>query len=297
MDRYEEALKTATQWIKDGCTDKEKICLESVFPELRESDDERMLKRIINILGSNTDAHEEGWVVYVDEIAWLEKQKEDKNELVYRMNGLMQEYVRAGKDDEEKDHRYECYRLFWDALEDSEFFKKEQKPAEWSEEDEKTINMAIETLEHEDYLILADRLKSLRPQPKQEWSEKDEKMLKTLVDFYESFEEDESFHETTYGEIANWLKSLRPQPGMSKEDFIKFGNLEYERGKRDGYREGFDEGYKKANEAMSFHYDMFHNSTPCYAPGGVCTNPQMDCMNCPRQSACHPATTNISGKK
>ena len=42
---YKAVLKTATQWIKDGCTDKEKICLECVFPELRESEseDERRL--------------------------------------------------------------------------------------------------------------------------------------------------------------------------------------------------------------------------------------------------------------
>ncbi len=49
--------------------------------------------------------------------------------------------------------------------------------AKWSEEDEKTINMAIETLEHENYLVLAEKLKSLRPQPKQEWSKKRKKEL------------------------------------------------------------------------------------------------------------------------
>lgn len=35
---YKAVLQTATQWINDGCTDKEKICLECVFPELRESE-------------------------------------------------------------------------------------------------------------------------------------------------------------------------------------------------------------------------------------------------------------------
>lgn len=24
------------------------------------------------------------------------------------------------------------------------------------------------------------------------------------------------------------------------------------------------------------------NGTPCYAPDGICTNPQMDCINCPK---------------
>ena len=39
---YKAVLKTATQWIEDGCSDKEKICLESIFPELRESEDENL---------------------------------------------------------------------------------------------------------------------------------------------------------------------------------------------------------------------------------------------------------------
>ena len=25
------------------------------------------------------------------------------------------------------------------------------------------------------------------------------------------------------------------------------------------------------------------NGTPCYAPDGICTNPQMDCINCPKR--------------
>lgn len=60
----------------------------------------------------------------------------EKVELVYRMNGLMQEYIKAGKDKEEKEHRFKCYKLFWDALEDTEFFKKEeQETAEWNDTD------------------------------------------------------------------------------------------------------------------------------------------------------------------
>ncbi len=56
------------------------------------------------------------------------KQKEQKDELVYRLNELMQDYIKEGKDDEEKEHRLKCYKLFWDALEDTNFFeKKEQK--------------------------------------------------------------------------------------------------------------------------------------------------------------------------
>ena len=62
---------------------------------------------------------------------WMKKkmEKEQTEELSTRLNGLMQEYVKSGKDEEEQEHRLKCYHLFWDALGDSEFFKqKEQKP-------------------------------------------------------------------------------------------------------------------------------------------------------------------------
>lgn len=62
-------------------------------------------------------------------ISYIEKQKEPTEELSTRLNGLMQEYVKSGKDEEEQEHRLKCYQLFWDAIGDSEFFKqKEQKP-------------------------------------------------------------------------------------------------------------------------------------------------------------------------
>ena len=76
---YKAVLKTATQWIKDGCTDKEKICLECVFPELRESEDERIRKWLIDYFGS---IKKTVWIhrdITCEQILeWLEKQKEQK---------------------------------------------------------------------------------------------------------------------------------------------------------------------------------------------------------------------------
>lgn len=72
----------------------------------------------------------------------------DEENLAYRLNWVMQDYYKAGKDDEEKEHRFKCYQLFWDALEDANFFEqKEQQPAEWSEEDEKKRNAIIGILD------------------------------------------------------------------------------------------------------------------------------------------------------
>ena len=89
---------------------------------------------------SNPDKkYYQGWDDALGKIAGIlqdvysgEKQKEQpKEELVYRLNGLMQDYIKEGKDEEEREHRFKCYKLFWDALEEAEFFEqKKQKPAE-----------------------------------------------------------------------------------------------------------------------------------------------------------------------
>ena len=76
---YKAVLQTATKWIEDGCTDKEKICLESVFPELRESEDERIRKEIIECIETLIKAPGANPRLCVW-LAYLEKQKEPKQE-------------------------------------------------------------------------------------------------------------------------------------------------------------------------------------------------------------------------
>ena len=101
---YKAVLKTATQWIKDGCSDKEKICLESIFPELRESEDERIRKELIYWL-KGFIGEKEGCGYTEDEIreriAYLEKQKEQKpvqseeeKEYVRTLKGLVSDFIR-----------------------------------------------------------------------------------------------------------------------------------------------------------------------------------------------------------
>lgn len=64
------------------------------------------------------------------------KYSEEEN-LAYRLNWVIQDYYKAGEDDEEREHRFKCYKLFWDALEDANFFKfepKKQKPVDTMDE-------------------------------------------------------------------------------------------------------------------------------------------------------------------
>ena len=81
MDTYEKKYKEALEKAKRFCTlPTDKATMEEIFPELRESEDERMLNTIIrgfenwkgngNMLFNNTDVD--------DILAYLEKQKDQK---------------------------------------------------------------------------------------------------------------------------------------------------------------------------------------------------------------------------
>lgn len=118
--RYEEALERARAGVP----------IDEVFPELKESEDERIRKNCIHFLGLQKAHHAD--TSEIDEcISYLEKQKE-------------------------------------------------QKPAEWSEEDEKMLETFLHKLEVCDLLTNKEvawakhRLKSIRPQPR--WKPSEEQM-------------------------------------------------------------------------------------------------------------------------
>ena len=67
--RYDEALDRAKKLYEQGTITE---CLGHVFPELKESEDERVRKEIISAI-------KEDWPGHTDWIAWLEKQDEQKS--------------------------------------------------------------------------------------------------------------------------------------------------------------------------------------------------------------------------
>lgn len=110
-------------------------------------------------------------------------------------------------------------------LKECGWYVTDEKPTEWSQDDEQYLLIcknALRKYQHSDQWdanIISDwlekRLKSSY-QPKQEWSEEDEKIRKTLLDYYEEALDNytcvEWLNGITYGELCDWLKSLRPQP-------------------------------------------------------------------------------------
>lgn len=206
----EEAIRRIKSWNLDS-DDME--VLSVVIPELQESEDERIRKEIKEFISKYADrgdliAKRKKWIAY------LEKQKEQTEELSMRLNGVMQEYVKAGKDEEEQEHRLKCYQLFWDALGDSEFFEqKEQKPAEWSEDDADFINMLILHFNYlinkggdsvETYKSYREKLKSLRPQPHCKPSEEQMEALNEIINTLAASKHP---HESDY--LFNRLNGLR----------------------------------------------------------------------------------------
>lgn len=83
---YDEALAIAKQVINNNCSEVEKLCLECVLPELKESDDERIRKGLIQHLKElrnwkagtmspiKVPAHYDAWITY------LEKQNDANKE-------------------------------------------------------------------------------------------------------------------------------------------------------------------------------------------------------------------------
>ena len=138
---YEQLKSGLIRLIEEGKITREDAGM--ILPELRESEDEQTRKQLIDFISNIKEIAESGrssLAVRKDDaemcdafLLYLDKQKEQpKEELVYRLNGLMQEYIKEGKDDMEKEHRFKCYQLFWDSLEDTSYFEqKEQKSRDY----------------------------------------------------------------------------------------------------------------------------------------------------------------------
>ena len=328
--KYEEALERARdyyEFYKENPAKAQPFI--DIFPELAESEDERIRKELIEYLRSDWDDD-----ITTDDtdrwIAWLEKQKEQKpgttpdNPIDPFDTKLFQDGVKEGRrlereeqklaewTNDEKDKLNRIYRLIGiaadehaysttcrligdkEAVELQDFLRSLVKPQEdlnifkknmalsfghYLDEHCPEDKMCISNGEWEDIsqaFVDLNWGKIIRYvekyQPKQEWSVEDEDRIRQI----ERIAQQAGCTQKLQEEIHNWLKSLCPQPHLSKEEFIKFGNLEYERGKADGYKKATEE----YNKHTSYHFPVM----PTFGCDGIhCTNPQMDCINCPRK--------------
>ena len=211
--KYKETIEKLRSFYKNydtvSCLIDVKEELANLFPELKESEDERIRKAIYNCVkwfGFDSCYFKD--VSQEKCLAWLEKQGEQKS---IDIESIKTEFYNAGyKDGKEYN----------------------QKPA-WSEEDEENLNWFEKFFRAESviaggkdipqdrYLWFKNLKDRVQPKPKQEWSEKDEELYDEIRDaiYYsdcvETAEDIENMKETLF-KAANWMeeraKSLKPQP-------------------------------------------------------------------------------------
>lgn len=198
---YDEAIERAEGLI-DFCSDSELKTLEYVFPELGMSEDEKVRKAILELVKQSSEVLDKQ--NQNNMIAWLEKQGEHANfrnkiqvgdrvtrnedGVLVNLSQLKRVAKPSEKQAEQKPNlcdgcinRKGCINC-----ENGELREAEQKPAEWSEEDEKTLteifsvaaraSLRKSTLfgKNYDYIKWQNWLKSLRPQ--NHWKPSDEQI-------------------------------------------------------------------------------------------------------------------------
>ena len=198
---------------------KIKEAFEFFAPELRDSEDERVRKVLVDMVKRETGFT--GFPSQGQVLAYLEKQKEQKPV----QSDVEKEYVRILKSivsDFIRDKKPKDTLLYQDIFDWLEGRHIEQKPTEWSEEDKMNLNGCICSLHQYGYMTYADFLRHLPErfnlQPKQEWSEEDEKLLDFWLDVIDrnDWRMDENFCKASR-EFINRLKSLRPSWKPSEE--------------------------------------------------------------------------------
>ena len=133
---YEKKLEQAHKlYYSENITKEQKYVLESLFPELKES--ERIRKALItffqrfpyeNIDVAGTNVKEA--------IAWLEKQGENNMGISEVTKQKLEDNLNKALEKETS----ESWNKFLDG-------KGEQKPTEWTAEDEEELKIALDTLE------------------------------------------------------------------------------------------------------------------------------------------------------
>lgn len=281
MTPKEAIERIKTRFDKWALDDKDLDAIQTIIPELAESENEKIRKYIIFIIDEYAKICKKEGIIYneslfIDAKAYLEKQKEQKPA---EWSGLTDKKlaVETLRDVAGALKEHNLYHGLQESLIDLAYDIEHMyivQPAEWSEEDEKRVKQLIYDTEHiraeyekrkkeldksfNDELIkdcdeqitwlkslsLKKRLDDVDKLYYNKWSEEDEINLGDIkCALYDYYGEERA------EELYNMLKSLRPQP---KEDLDAIAKREYARGKQDGYWEGVK---AERESCKTFHYE------------------------------------------
>ena len=181
-----DEFNTALELVYKAANEETKKALETNFPQLRESDDERIRKEIIRIVDIWTDSSPVvNGIPRETLLAYLEKQKEQKlSTPKYRVGEVMRTKQEAAEGITDglpvivsmDDNYYYCTNEKIPISEQDEYefppMNMRQQPGKWSEEDENRFRNLIYLVEHsnegkgtkEGFVKFINRLKSLLSQ-------------------------------------------------------------------------------------------------------------------------------------
>lgn len=244
---YEKEYKDLVDALKSARNDEEKSgytfksVIDSILPKLRESEDEDIRKELIEFIKEGkgyccpSSEKRQKWA------HWLEKQKPVDIRFPNYDNIVEKVFGSGNLESWEYDEAKALVALAKEELLND--LQKNQKPVEWSEEDENTRNKIIGSLDAlkiyvernnefdteriESNLKELDNeiewLQDIVPQPKQEWSEEDNKNLNSVKWIIENSENLNKVFETIGSPeyikkyFIDWLKSLKPRWKPTKE--------------------------------------------------------------------------------
>lgn len=214
-EKYENALERARELknkLEKSCSLATPTGIESIFPELKESEDERIRKAIhiyLDWLDGRKDIEPRGEYSIRDMIAWLEKQCEP--------NWV---HHKVDLSDCSEEYRKAYYDGWNNCNKQHSQLKGEQKPA-WSEEDElmlKDTIMAIDMILtstfqennpnlYKSFEVAKHWLKSIKPQP--HWKPTEEQMneLEKLIVWADELYDENSIRtiESLYNDLKKTL--------------------------------------------------------------------------------------------
>lgn len=237
-ERYNKAYKVAENIHKCSSNPAEIKRMEQIFPELKESEGEKIRKEIIDFIDTKTidsDERRNKWFSY------LEKQGESIDKITQRARTEKQRVILTETNGEAN--------IDWDtrSIQDVkllleyglDYIKKlenqgeqksfdyenaniPQKDSTWSEEDKHWMQKVIDFMNHPDLIKATPTLakdtinwlKSLKeivqPQSKQEWSEEDESNFQGIIDVIkENKHHATDYEHMTYYKLLSWFKSLK----------------------------------------------------------------------------------------
>ena len=241
---YDEAIKRAKEINNEKKAQPFDVMLK-VFPELKESEDEKIRKWLIDYLWKEKiflqEAHSSvennpKYRCVMDAIAWLEKQGRVKESQISQHENKMCKENDDSLTSEDKQIMKEIAEFIYNSAFKPKDIKKkekwltwlekqgEQKPV-WSERDEKMFR----SLHNLIYVVrdcdcnssekkeLSDWLESLKdrvqPQPKQEWGKEDEKYIRLSTDIINSALRAGFCVQLDRDRCVDWLKSLKERIG------------------------------------------------------------------------------------